>query len=249
MMNMNNYLSRIGISDEGEATMDYLQQLQYRHVTQIPFENMDILQEIPLSLNSFEIYEKIVTRRRGGVCYELNGLFHVLLRELGFSVSMVAATVNVNGSWFKEGTHATNLVQLGGLKYLVDVGFGGQTPRRPIPLTGEEIQDADGYYRVRSYPEEAGQMILEKKETEWTMLYKFSLQARVLADFENVCLFTQNGEESKFNKKLLIMIVTDQGRATLSDHSLTIVNGKNKIKETIEPEALQRIIQETFKIG
>lgn len=249
-MNIRSYLSRIGIPYIEENTIDFLRNLQYRHVTQIPFENMDILRGSPLSLDPIELYKKIVKDIRGGVCYELNGLFHTLLRELGFSVSMVAATVKIENGWFIEGTHAINIVHLNDVDYLVDVGFGGRTPRRPIPLTGEEIQDTDGYYRIRPYQEEQGVMVFEMKETtEWESLYKFHLQKKVLGDFKDVCVMTQCSTESRFNKTMVAMILTEQGRVTLHDHSLTIVNGEDKTKETIEPESINRIIKEVFKIG
>jgi N-hydroxyarylamine O-acetyltransferase len=248
-LDIKNYLDRIGITQELKNRLDDLTLLQHNHVTQVPFENLDILQGIPLSLDPNHLYRKIVIRRRGGVCYELNGLFHFLLQELDFDVSMRAATVNLNGSWFIEGTHLTNIVRLNGKDYLVDVGFGGNTPSIPIPLTGQKIYAVNAYYRVKPYLEEQNTWVLEKKEdTDWTMLYKFSEMQRVTDDFKSVCDFTQYSEKSTFNKVPVIMKVTNQGRITLRDQSLTIVEGLNKTKDTIDPEKTESMYKELFDL-
>lgn len=131
-LDIKDYLLRIGEKQSIKINLTDLTRLQQNHVTHIPFENLDIINGIPLSLDPKQLYEKIIQRKRGGVCYELNGLFHVLLRELGFDVTMHAATVHVNGSWFKEGSHLTNIVHFNEEDYLVDVGFGGNTPNTPI---------------------------------------------------------------------------------------------------------------------
>ncbi|WP_051271473.1 arylamine N-acetyltransferase family protein [Shimazuella kribbensis] len=248
-MDIKNYLARIGITQELKNNLDDLTHLQQNHVTQVPFENLDILKSIPLSFDPNYLYEKIAIRQRGGVCYELNGFFHVLLRELNFDVSMRAATVNLNGSWFKEGTHLTNIVLLNGEEYLVDVGFGGNTPSIPIPLTGEKIFAVNAYYRVKPYAEEQRTWVLEKKEdADWIMLYKFSEEEKVLDDFKSVCDFTQYSEQSTFNKTPVIMKVTDKGRITLHDHSLTIVEGLKKTKHTFGPEQTINIYKELFDL-
>ncbi|MXQ54205.1 arylamine N-acetyltransferase family protein [Shimazuella alba] len=164
-MDIKNYLTRIGVTGNIKNSLEDLAQIQENHVTHIPFENLDIIQGIPLSFDINHLYQKIVNHQRGGVCYELNGLFHFFLQELGFAVSMRAATVYLNGSWFKQGSHLTNIVCLNEVYYLVDVGFGGNTPSKPIPLTGEEIHILNAYYRVKPFREEPDTLILEKKKT------------------------------------------------------------------------------------
>jgi N-hydroxyarylamine O-acetyltransferase len=248
-LDIKNYLSRIGLDQDIKNNLAGLTQLQQNHVTQVPFENLDILQAIPLSLDPNELYKKIVVRRRGGVCYELNGLFHVLLRRLNFDVCMCAATVNLNGSWFIEGTHLTNIVHLNGEKYLVDVGFGGNTPSIPIPLTGQKIYAVNNYYRVKSFLEEQNMWVLEKKEDRnWIALYKFSQKEKIIDDFKDVCDFTQYSEQSTFNKVPVIMKVKNQGRITLRDQSLTIVEGLNKTKRIIDPREVKSIYKDLFDL-
>jgi N-hydroxyarylamine O-acetyltransferase len=88
----------------------------------------------------------------------------------------------------------------------------------------------------------------KKEDTNWTMLYKFLQEEKIIDDFKNVCDFTQYSEQSTFNKTPVIMKVTDQGRITLRDHSLTVVEGLNKTKRTIKPEKTESIYTELFDL-
>lgn len=250
-MNINAYLERLGIDGPRQASLDFLRRLQHGHVTRIPFENLDIVGGVPLSLEADKQFDKIVSRKRGGVCYELNGLFHSLLRELGFRVSLTAATVKTEDGWFVTGSHAINMVRVDGSDYLVDVGFGGRTPRQPVPLTGEEVHDADGgSYRLRLWSDREGTVVLERREgSEWDTLYQFDpAAAKQLTDFYDVFIMTQYGEESRFNKVPVAMILTEQGRVTLHDHSLTVVQNELKTKESIRPGDFERVLADTFNI-
>jgi N-hydroxyarylamine O-acetyltransferase len=250
MMNKKHYFDRLQINQEAERSLPFLTHMQCQHVLCIPFENLDMLEGIPISLDTKDIFDKIIGLNRGGVCYELNGLFHVLLRELGFSVKMVAATVNHRGEWIKEDTHATNIVHLFGVNYLVDVGFGGNTPRKPIPLTGEIVQDTDGDYRVRPFKEESEKWILEKREEkDWLILYKFSTEKKILHDFHEACEFIQSSDESPFNKVPFLMKVTEQGRMVLYDNSLTVVENRKKSKSLVEQEDRINIYRDLFDMS
>src|SRR5690625_805204 len=115
---------------------------------QIPFENLDVRRNIPIYLNLATIYEKIVHHKRGGFCYEVNGLFHWLLVTLGFQAQLVAATVKrPNGVWAKTDTHVCIIVHINDKQYLVDVGFGA-SPLFPVPINGKEHTDTGGTYKV-----------------------------------------------------------------------------------------------------
>ena len=81
------------------------------HLLAVPFENLDIHLGRPISLDQDALFGKIVTRRRGGFCYELNGLFALLLRELGFEVTLLSAGVaRADGGFGPEFDHLTLLV-------------------------------------------------------------------------------------------------------------------------------------------
>src|SRR4051812_40407997 len=85
------YLERIGYNGPLDGSADSLAALQERHLHTVPYENFDILRRLPLSLDTRDLFDKIVVRRRGGYCFELNALFGWLLRELGYPVTDLMA--------------------------------------------------------------------------------------------------------------------------------------------------------------
>lgn len=92
-MKIDAYLQRIHASKQIKHTIETIHYLQEQHMYHIPFENIDVIQRIPIRLDVKEFYQKIVERKRGGFCYELNGLFHWFLQQLGFKNDLIAATV------------------------------------------------------------------------------------------------------------------------------------------------------------
>ncbi len=112
LMDHEAYLLRIGYQGSLEPSIETLRGLQRAHLFSVPFENLDIhlKREIRLDENAF--FEKIVKHRRGGFCYELNGLFSRLLQQLGFQVTLLSARVTENGKIGQEFDHLVLLVQL-----------------------------------------------------------------------------------------------------------------------------------------
>ncbi|HEX5565251.1 MAG TPA: arylamine N-acetyltransferase, partial [Sporosarcina sp.] len=195
-MNLDKYLKRFLASKDAQPSLQQLSELQRLHMTGIPFENLDVIRRVPIYLNLNTIYEKIVLRNRGGYCYELNGLFHWLLTELGYDASLIAATVyRPNGQWAKPETHAAILVQLDE-PYLVDVGFGDSTIL-PIPLNGNPQTDVSGTYSIQLSGNDVFDLI-RTRNGESRPLYRFSTSAKQLADFHEGCVFNQVSPESTF---------------------------------------------------
>src|SRR5690625_3462112 len=113
----------------------------------VPFENLDVIRKVPIYLNLEQIYKKIVDNNRGGYCYELNGLFHWLLTNLGYNARLIAATVmRPDGQFAKANTHVAIVVSLDQY-YLVDVGFGS-SQLQPIDLNGDVYEDIGSLYKV-----------------------------------------------------------------------------------------------------
>ena len=154
VINVNNireYLDHIQAEEKDELNLSFLSHLQKQHVLTVPFENLDILKKKPLSLQTKALYQKIVQNRRGGVCYELNGSFYHLLKELGFNPSLMAGTAYAgNGAWALENGHLFMIVPLENKDYLVDVGFEWSMPTitcsikwRSLVISSSE-SDSDG---------------------------------------------------------------------------------------------------------
>jgi N-hydroxyarylamine O-acetyltransferase len=122
-MEVDEYLERISYSGSREPGVETLRQLHRAHMLSVPFENLDILLGYPIELSLPSLYDKIVRRRRGGFCYELNGLFGWLLEQLGFKIAMLSVRVFNGAKPGPEFDHLILLVELD--EHMVaDVGFG-----------------------------------------------------------------------------------------------------------------------------
>lgn len=240
------YLKRFNAYPVKECFLQDLAELQSLHMQHIPFENLDVIRQVPIYLNLESIYDKIVNQRRGGYCYELNGLFHRLLQELGFDAKLISATVQKpDGTWSKSDTHAAILVELD-TPYLVDAGFGDSTIS-PIPLGGERFTDNSGTYKIDQIDEEHYDLIREK-EGEEKVLYRFTANGKQLADFHEGCVFNQVSKDSPFTHEDLVTRATPDGRITLSDHQLTRSENGKKEKTDLTPEQKAKVLEEEFGI-
>ena len=147
------YLARIGIDEPVAPTVDWLERLQRAHLTRVPFDNLDVFARRPVRTDVGWSVPKIVDRRRGGWCYELNGAFAWLLVELGFVVKQLGATVLLARPDPMELGHLALEVTLA-RPYLVDVGFGDSFIR-PLPLDDPGPHDGgSGAYHLEFAGEE-----------------------------------------------------------------------------------------------
>ncbi|MDS9471257.1 arylamine N-acetyltransferase [Sporosarcina pasteurii] len=246
-MNTGQYLKRINALLE-KPSFNSLATLQKLHLQNVPFENLDVIRNVPIYLNFETIYKKIVEENRGGYCYELNGLFHSLLTDLGYTAHLISATVlRPNGEWAKADTHAAILVYLD-KPYLVDVGFGATTPRRPIPLHGMTKTDVGETYKIVQQTETTFDLIREADGVNRT-LYRFSNVKKELVDFHEGCVFNQVSKDSTFTHTDIVAIATETGRITLQDHTLTkVVNGVTE-KTELSPEEKEFTLKNIFSLS
>jgi N-hydroxyarylamine O-acetyltransferase len=218
------YLRRINYAGSIEPSLKTLRELQLAHLLSVPFENLSIHIGEPIVLDDEALFNKIVHRRRGGFCYELNGLFSRLLRILGFEVTQLSASVaNAQGEWGPEFDHMTLRVMLDE-PWLVDVGFGDSFIA-PLQLdkSTEQMQ------RTRNYRvEEAGDnfMLWQKEQNdEWKPQYRFKLEPHVYSDYAPMCKYHQTSPESHFTQRRICSRLTPDGRVTLSERRLIITRG------------------------
>jgi N-hydroxyarylamine O-acetyltransferase len=232
-MDRHAYLARIGQSARaGDAapSLALLRALHQAHMFTVPFENLSIHYGQPIVLEDAALYDKIVTRRRGGFCYELNGLFTWLLRGLGYEVSLLAAEVaRAAGGFGAPFDHLTLRVHsLQGTDWLADVGFGDSF-WQPLRLVLDvEQHDADGRrYRLRAAgatdpTNGADYWLMEQSADDgrWEPQYRFTLTPHVLADYTDRCHYHQTSPESSFTKKRVCTLARPDGRDTLSELTL-----------------------------
>ncbi len=244
-MNVDAYLQRIGYDGGQIPNAETLRNLHHAHLLAVPFENLDIHLGRPIVLDEKSLYEKIVRRRRGGFCYEANGLFAALLRELGFNVTLLSARVMDDGSAGPEFDHLTLLVQLEE-RWLADVGFGDSF-REPLRLDdpNAQLQNHGAY----CFSRDGGQWTLRARalDNEWKPEYVFTLRPYRLADFAGMCHYHQTSPESHFTQKRVCSLATPAGRVTLSDMRLIITkSGERRQRMLASQEEYANALREYF---
>ena len=151
-MDIGVYLNRINFRQHVEVTKEVLFALQRTHLLAVPFENLDVHYGTKIELDLDAIYKKIVVNRRGGFCYELNGLFYQLLKEIGFNVKIISARVAAKDEKYgSEYDHLAIIACVNNVNYLVDVGFG-RFSFSPLEITlGVELVDKFGRFTFDEY--------------------------------------------------------------------------------------------------
>ncbi|MFI5274350.1 MAG: arylamine N-acetyltransferase [Ktedonobacterales bacterium] len=236
-----------------EPSLSLLRDLHLAHLLAVPFENLSIHYSEPITLRDAALYDKIVRRRRGGFCYELNGLFAWLLRQLGFTVTLLSAGVaQANGGFSPEFDHMTLLVHhLDDADWLADVGFGDSF-RQPLRLQPDVEQDgADGRrYRLRFGTADGSWLMQQYGESSgWESQYRFVLQPHVMADFADRCHFHQTSPDSHFAQQRVCSLALPDGRITLSDRRLiTTLHGVRDERELASEDEYRDVLDERFGV-
>ncbi|MEP0985844.1 arylamine N-acetyltransferase [Ekhidna sp.] len=217
------YLERIHLDQEGPS-FKYLKKLQKAHLQKIPFENLDIHYNTKIILDYQKVFYKVVIKKRGGFCYELNGLFYHLLYHLGFECFLISCKVwnKEKGEFGKPFDHMAIVVVIDEEKWLVDVGFGEGLISPLKIVVGISQMDYTKYWKIETDPDEN---LILKESTDsvhyWSKLL-FTLEERQLIQFIEMCDFHQSSPDSPFTQKKLITKLTDSGRVTLTDRVLKI---------------------------
>jgi N-hydroxyarylamine O-acetyltransferase len=229
------YLRRINYDGPPAPSAETLRQLHLAHLLSVPFENLSIHWREPIVLDDAALFEKIVRRKRGGFCYELNGLFAALLRSLGFNVTMLSAEVaNAEGGFGPPFDHMTLMVTLDE-RWLADVGFGDSF-REPLLLDEREpqIQGNDAFII-----EQTGTRFVMSRRVEngeWHPQYRFSLEPHHYADYAAMCRFHQTSPESHFTQKRICSRATIEGRVSLSEMRLITTSGRERKEVELSSE-------------
>ena len=248
-MDISAYLDRIGLADAPEANLAGLARLQGAHLTAIPFENLDVFLGRPLSLAPPDLFAKIVSGRRGGYCFELNSLFGRLLAATGFAPVPHLARV-----WLRDPaetppcTHLTHSLRLDGRRFLADVGFGAQTPRIPVPLDGEAVDDGGGPLRVVQQGDGA-LMVQRWSAGAWADQYGFDDRPALAIDVVVANHFVETHPSSRFRAHRMVGRFTADGRDALFDDQLSRRAGERLEERALPPgPAWREILTELFGI-
>ncbi len=247
-MDVDAYLSRIAYGGCREPNIETLRALHRAHLTAVPFENLDIHLGRPIVLDEGLLHGKIVGRRRGGFCYELNGLFAALLRCLGFPVALLSARVmDEAGQAGPPFDHMTLKVEAGG-PWLADVGFGDGFSE-PLRLDDAAVQQRHGIdYRLTG---ENGDIVMSRREPDgaWRGRYRFSRTPHGLAAFADCCHHHQTSPDSHFTQSRVCSRHTANGLVTLTDDALIVTEGEERREIPVGGEAaFRRILAAQFGI-
>jgi N-hydroxyarylamine O-acetyltransferase len=217
------YLDRIGLTKD-QPSLKYLKALQKAHLLNIPFENLDIHYGSKIILDYAKIFDKIVKRRRGGFCYELNGLFYHLLYHLGFDCYVISAEVRneKSGEFGKPFDHMAIVVALDDESFLVDVGFGDGIIS-PLKIIANVIQmDYTRYWKIETDPDENLLLKVSNDTSVFNTKFRFTVEEKQLIQFIEMCEFHQTSPASTFTQKKLVTQLTSNGRVSLTDRKLKI---------------------------
>lgn len=223
------YLDRIGAQRPGVLDETALRALHRAHLMAVPFENLSIHLNEPISLEEPDLVGKIVTRRRGGFCYELNGAFALLLEAFGADVVRVAARVYGDGRLGPPFDHLALVVRLpGGSLWLADVGFGSHST---YPLrfdVGPEQDDPAGRFALA----DAGSGDVDVLK-DGQPQYRIERRERSLENFVPTCWWQQTSPASHFTQSTICSRLTEDGRISLSGRTLIRTAGRSRTEERL----------------
>lgn len=252
-MDIQQYLERINCERPAGTSIGELRKLMECHVRHVPFEDLDIQAGIPIELDINRFYDKVVNRKRGGYCYELNGLFAVLLRELGYRVDMLSARVANGKEYSPEYDHMALLVECGEQAWLVDVGFGDFS-LCPLAMDNDKAQsDGRNNYTIGRVQVDDREYYSVDRWSEGRELYVpqyiFSPDAHALHDFAARNQYQQTNPESHFMKTLMCSLPTDDGRISMINNRMVYTENGQKREVAIRDEAhRQELLQSLFNI-
>jgi N-hydroxyarylamine O-acetyltransferase len=249
------YLARIGLTSTPEPTLAGLHTLQAAHMQSVPFENLDVLLGRPLQLDTPSLFDKIVTRRRGGYCFELNSLYATLLRTLGFDPVPMMARV-----WLRDPvdtpprTHLVHRVRINDRDWLTDVGFGGMASHVPLPMpnAGETLDptsDADGRLRIIADPV-FGWRVQREQDNIWANQFSYEIAPAPRSDILIGNHWTETHPDSHFRHGIGVGLFNATGRTGLYNGILTCRGAEATTQTPIKGvEATLSILGETFGLN
>jgi len=231
---LSEYLARIGLSRVPEPDEEGLHAVHTAQALSIPFENFDIHLGRAISLDPDHLVSKLIVQRRGGYCFELNGILRLALQSLGFLARPLMARVLYGRADPGGRTHQVLIVNLSGVDWLADTGFGGPGLRAPIPLIPDRIEDQFGErYRLRRDPK-YGTVLQKQSEDAFVDLYVFDENEVTLdVDIEMANHFTSTWPTSIFRLHRMGSLPKSWGRVTLYDMEVTLYRNGRSIRRTL----------------
>jgi N-hydroxyarylamine O-acetyltransferase len=229
---LSRYCARIGYTGATTPSLTTLRELHRAHLLAIPYENLDIHLGVPLTLDPARIFTKLVDERRGGWCYEMNGVLGQVLETLGFTVRRVSGTVGrAQHGWRAQGNHLVLIVKLD-RSWIVDVGFGDGF-LTPLPLEPGSYTQSFLHYRVSR---DGPRWRVDNHAYGGADGFDFTLTARTLDDFATQCRELQTSPGSGFVKTTVCERFTRYGLIMLRGATLREVTAAGVKERVLQSE-------------
>ncbi|WML44125.1 arylamine N-acetyltransferase [Neobacillus sp. PS3-40] len=251
------FRQRIGFPEKETITFEKLDLVLEKTANAIPFENLCIIAKTTSDFTKENLINKILIRKEGGLCYDLNMILYLFLMENNFNVKIVRGVIfnSDTQKWSPTGrTHVSILLDRMGKLYLIVTGFGGNLPLKPVPLTGEIVSSTNGEFQVEKEDTLYGGYILKMKlrykDNVWKIGYVLDSKQPVtnLAEINEIQKIISDHEQSPFNKMPLITRLTKNGSVTLTDSTLTQWMDGKMTKEQVDPHRFKHLAKKHFKL-
>lgn len=248
---INTYLKKIGYDKKIILNGSTLEQLQIAHLKSIPYENLDILNKVSLSLEAEDLYNKMILNSRGGYCFELNGLYSNLLKSLGFDVTNLAGRYIDSETTFQMRRHRILKVKTEDGTYLCDVGVRSESPRKALKLVDGLVQN-DGVCDYKLEKDDFYGHILWQKEQGkvWRKIYGFTEEPQIDIDYIMPSFFCEKHPDSPFIDIRKISVFTDTSVISIVDDVLKIYEFGKVVERVVLNDAAetQNALLKYFKI-
>ena len=251
-LDLDAYFRRIGYAGSRAPTVEVLAALQQHHLNAIPFENLDVVLKRPIRLDPESLQRKLVTDRRGGYCFESNGLLFHVLRAMGFRNTALAARVlfeRPNEMPMPPRSHMLQRVDFDEGSYLVDVAFGGQTPSGLLRWE-PHVEQATARESCRLVP--AGdELDLQALMGEWRLLYRIAPHPHLPVDYEQANWHVSTHPDSYFVNNLIACVPGEGCRYTLFNDTFRTryLDGHVDERVVTSGRALVAVLENTFGIA
>ena len=240
---------RIGLTYEPKAKPDgdLLARIQCAMATHVPYENLDILRGVPLSLDFGDLYEKIVERRRGGYCFELNGFLGEVLRSLGYGVVEYMARYLRGESAMPMRRHRVVIAtDCAGKRWICDAGIGQSAPRLPLPFEEGAVSEQYGEtYRVSREPF-FGWVIYDLHHGAWRRFYGFTEEPQLNLDYVMPSFWCEHAPQSPFTSIPILSLKTEDGRYTVDGDVFRIFKGDEVTERILRDEDDRRAVYREY---
>lgn len=243
---LDDYIARVGLAPPLSPDLGTLRLLHAAHVATIPFENLDILLGRGVSLDPDRLREKLLGQRRGGYCFEQNTLFLAVLREIGFDAEPMEARVRSGSTVMRPRTHMVVTVQLDGMSWLADVGFGGEGICEPVRIGGDSLASAGLVHRVVY---DGNLRVLQlQRGADWEDQYAFAFEPVYPIDFEMANWFTSTYPHSPFVRTLTAQRTTREVRYVLRYPAFSEIRESGIQTRQISRAELMPLLRHVFHI-